>query len=96
MRLNRWRVIPGRGCVGGVVGAWWPGLPAGRVVIKTGVSRTELEKPAVVGDSPVGENTGSALHCFPSSSELVKFAVNLAGPPAKPKYYLVTDSGQVP
>jgi hypothetical protein len=96
MRLNRWRVIPGRGCVGGVVGAKWPGLPAGRVVIKTGVSRTELEKPAVVGDSPVGENTGSALLCFPSSSELVKFAVNLAGPPAKPKYYLVTDSGRVP
>ena len=55
MRLNRWRVIPGRGCVGGVVGAKWPGLPAGRVVIKTGVSRTELEKPAVVGDSPVTE-----------------------------------------
>ena len=65
-------------------------------MIKTGVSRTELEKPAVVGESPVGENTGPALHCFPSSSELVKFAVNLAGPPAKPKYYLVTDSGQVP
>ena len=96
MRLNRSRVIPGRGCVVGVVGVLLSGLPAGRVVIKTGVSRTELEKPAVVGDSPVGENTGSALHCFPSSSELVKFAVNLAGPPAKPKYYLVTDSGQVP
>jgi hypothetical protein len=96
MRLNRWRVIPGRGCVGGVVGVVWPGLPAGRVVIKTGVSRTELEKPAVVGDSPVGESTGSAWHCFPSSSELVEFAVNLAGPPAKPKYYLVTDSGRVP
>ena len=89
-------MIPGRGCVGGVVGAKWPGLPAGRVVIKTGVSRTELEKPAVVGESPVGEHTGSAWHRFPSSSELVEFAVNLAGPPAKPKYYLVTDSGRVP
>ena len=33
---------------------------------------------------------------FPSSSEPVKFAVNLAGPPVKPKYYLVTDSGLVP
>ena len=33
---------------------------------------------------------------IPSSSEPVKFAVNLAGPPAKPKYYLVTDSGLVP
>ena len=78
------------------MGALWPGLPAGRVVIKISVSRTELEKPAVVGDSPVGENTGSTLLCFPSSSELVKFAVNLAGPPAKPKYSLVTDSGLVP
>ena len=29
---------------------------------------------------------------FSSSSELVEFAVNLAGPPVKPKYYLVTDS----
>ena len=33
---------------------------------------------------------------FPSSSELVEFAVNLAGPPAKPKYSLMTDSGLVP
>ena len=33
---------------------------------------------------------------IPSSSELVEFAVNLAGPPAKPKYSLVTDSGLVP
>ena len=72
------------------------GLPARRTVIKTGVSRTELEKPAVVGESPVGESIGSVLQCFPSSSEPVKFAVNLAGPPAKPKYSLVTDSGLVP
>ena len=33
---------------------------------------------------------------IPSSSEPVKVAVNLAGPPAKPKYSLVTDSGLVP
>ena len=33
---------------------------------------------------------------IPSSSEPVKFAVNLAGPPAKPKYSLMTDSGLVP
>ena len=33
---------------------------------------------------------------FPSSTEPVKFGVNLAGPPAKPEYSLVTDSGQVP
>ena len=35
-------------------------------------------------------------HVFPSSTEPVKFGVNLAGPPAKPEYSLVTDSGQVP
>ena len=34
--------------------------------------------------------------CFPSSTEPVKFGVNLAGPPAKPEYSLVTDSGRVP
>ena len=34
--------------------------------------------------------------CIPSSTEPVKFGVNLAGPPAKPKYSLVTDSGLVP
>ena len=33
---------------------------------------------------------------IPSSTEPVKFGVNLAGPPAKPEYSLVTDSGQVP
>ena len=33
---------------------------------------------------------------LPSSTEPVKFGVNLAGPPAKPEYFLVTDSGQVP
>jgi hypothetical protein len=33
---------------------------------------------------------------IPSSTEPVKFRVNLAGPPAKPKYSLVTDSGLVP
>ena len=32
----------------------------------------------------------------PSSSGLVESAVNLPGPPGKPKYSLVTDSGLVP
>ena len=61
-----------------------------------GVSGTTLGWSAVVGDSPVRESTGSVVGVFSSSSEPVKFAVNLAGPPVKPKYYLVTDSGQVP
>lgn len=60
------------------------------------VSGTILGWSAVVGDSPVRENAGSGVGMFSSSSELVEFAVNLAGPPVKPKYYLVTDSGQVP
>ena len=36
------------------------------------------------------------LVVIPSSSELVEFAVNLPGPPGKPKYSLMTDSGLVP
>ena len=56
MRLNRSRVIPGRGCVVGVVGVLLLGLPASRGVRKTVVSRMALEKPAVAGDSPVDEN----------------------------------------
>ena len=59
MRLNRSRVIPGRGCVVGVVGVLLSGLPAGRGVRKTVVSRMALEKPAVAGDSPVDENACS-------------------------------------
>jgi hypothetical protein len=52
---------------------------------------------AGVGESPVRENM-SLIVClvFPSSSELVEFAVNLPGPPGKPKYFLKTDSGRVP
>jgi hypothetical protein len=38
--------------------------------------------------APLGE--------YPSITELVKFRVNLAGPPVKPKYSLMTDSGRVP
>ena len=55
-----------------------------------------LEKPGTEGDTPVDENTRPSLDVFPSNSEPVKFAANPAGPPAKPKYYLVTDSGLVP
>ena len=34
--------------------------------------------------------------CFPSSTGPVKSGVNLSGPPDKPKYFLMTDSGPVP
>jgi hypothetical protein len=52
---------------------------------------------AGVGESPVRENMLLVVCLvFPSSSELVEFAVNLPGPPGKPKYFLKTDSGLVP
>ena len=60
------------------------------------VSRISLGYWTGDRESRVDENRASFLVVFPSSSELVEFAVNLAGPPAKPKYSLVTDSGLVP
>ena len=60
------------------------------------VSGRLLGRVAVVGESPVRENMILVVGIFPSSSEPVEFAVNLAGPPVKPKYYLMTDSGRVP
>jgi hypothetical protein len=96
MRLNHGRVKPAGVAVvvlWGVVVWTLPGL-RGRVC---GVSGRFLERVAVVGESPVRENAMPGLgRIFPSSSEPVEFAVNLPGPPGKPKYSLVTDSGQVP
>lgn len=47
-----------------------------------------------MGESPVGENIVSAVMVSPSSSGLVESAVNLPGPPGKPEYFPMTDSGQ--
>jgi hypothetical protein len=52
--------------------------------------------PAVDGESPVGENMFSVVTVSPSSSGPVESAVNLPGPPGKPEYLLMTDSGLVP
>ena len=52
--------------------------------------------PAVDGESPVRENPTPAFMVFPSSSGPVESAVNLPGPPGKPEYLPVTDSGLVP
>ena len=60
------------------------------------VSGNGLGWSAVDGESPVRENVVSVLDCFPSSSGLVESAVNLPGPPGKPEYFLMTDSGSVP
>ena len=45
-----------------------------------------------VGESPVTVSV-ALVWVAPSSVGLVEFRVNLAGPPVKPKYSLVTDSG---
>ncbi len=96
MRLNRVRGIPGRGCGCGVVGARGRFCPDWRGVINPGGSRRLCEGAGVEGNTPVGEIPGTSLRVFPSSTGPVKSRVNLAGPPAKPKYFLVTDSGLVP
>lgn len=61
-----------------------------------GVSRSGLGWSAVDGESPVGENITTSEKAFPSSSGPVESAVNLPGPPGKPEYFLMTDSGSVP
>ena len=94
MRLNQSRVIPGRGCVVGVVGRFLVSLPAGRGVRNRMGSRRTCERSGVEGKTPVDEICAAPCVMFPSSTEPEKFRVNLAGPPAKPKYSLVTDSGQ--
>ena len=48
---------------------------------------------SVEGESPVAENLLSVVAVSPSSSGPVESAVNLPGPPGKPEYFLMTDSG---
>ena len=55
MRLNRSRVIPGRGCVGGVVGVCFFSLPAGGRVRNRMGRRRACERPGVEGKTPVAE-----------------------------------------
>ena len=57
------------------------------------VSGSGLGWSAVDGESPVRENMISAVTVSPSSSGPVESAVNLPGPPGKPKYFSMTDSG---
>ena len=51
---------------------------------------------SVEGESPVTENSAAFVELSPSSSGPVESAVNLPGPPGKPEYFPVTDSGLVP
>ena len=94
--LNRVHVIPGGGCVCGVVGSVFCLPPWAAAVRKVRVSRSGLGWSAVDGESPVGENMNSVVAVSPSSSGPVESAVNLPGPPGKPEYFSVTDSGLVP
>ena len=80
----------------GVVGFVFSDLPVWAAVKKVGVSQSGLGWSAVEGESPVDENIDSAVMVSPSSSGPVKSAVNLPGPPGKPEYFPVTDSGLVP
>ena len=70
-------------------------LPGGQLESVV-VSGNGLGWPAVDGESPVRENMNSVVELSPSSSGPVKSAVNLPGPPGKPEYFPMTDSGLVP
>ena len=94
--LNRVHVRPGGGCVCGVVGRFFSHPPMGAGVRNCWVSRSGLGWSAVAGESPVDENSTAPVECSPSSSGPVESAVNLPGPPGKPEYFSVTDSGLVP
>lgn len=61
--LNCMRVIPGRGCVCGVVGLCCAVLPCRALALC--VSGSGLEWPAVDGESPVRETLASAIGVLP-------------------------------
>jgi hypothetical protein len=88
-------VIAGGRCDTGVVGMSVLIPPNECTVRNRKQSVSPLESGAKEGDSPVGVSLRLCRH-LPSNTEPEKFRVNLAGPPVKPKYYLMTDSGQVP
>ncbi len=48
------------------------------------------------GESPVKEPCRRRCHAYPSTTEPVELCGNLGAPSSKAKYFLATDSGQVP
>lgn len=86
--------------VGVVCAGLWEDMsqryPAERQSESVVVSGSGLGWSAVDGESPVRENPAPAKYQFPSSSGPVESAVNPPGPPGKPKYSSMTDSGLVP
>ena len=59
MRLNRRCVIPGRGCIGGVVGPLGQFCRTGNESENTVVRGIRLESVSVEGETPVLENSVS-------------------------------------
>ena len=55
-----------------------------------------LERATKEGDSPVSEKISCIGGILPSIVEHVKFCENLPRPSGKAKYFLMTDSEQVP
>jgi hypothetical protein len=55
-----------------------------------------MERAAREGESPVGETGPAFLDRIPSTTGHVEPCGNPGGPSSKAKYYLVTDSEQVP
>ena len=70
-------------------------LSCGRGVINGWGSGSILGSCGIEGETPV-DVIQPLSDEIPSNAEPLKFRMNLAGPPVKPKYSLVTDSGQVP
>ena len=62
--------------------------------VKVETRRTDLERSARAGDSPVVES-GILASGTPSRSGHVEPGLNLGGPSPKAKYSLTTDSGPV-
>ena len=79
------------------VGLW--DLPVRAAVLagskKSPSKPKDLERSGAAGDTPVGVSR-RLPEVFPSSTGPEKSRVNPAGPPVKPKYSLMTDSGPVP
>ena len=55
-----------------------------------------LERTAIESESLVGKTAEVLVDILPSTAEHVKFRGNLPRPWGKAKYYLMTDSEQVP
>ena len=64
--------------------------------VRIAIAEFGLEKPAIEGDSPVGEIVNRPWSLHPSSAGHEEPCVNLEGPSSKAKYSLATDSELVP